>query len=363
MGKKTKVLLVAVVCFVVILGISIALLVKYANRIIASELEKRIGKSFSVERIDLKWGSVEVVGVALKNREGKEVVKVGDLSVKADFMGLLRKQYVISSVTVKDPYLFVEIDRKGNIVNPVLPSELGPGQPAAKKAPAQAMPPITIKKIEVVNGSVDYLDEKTPVRPVLVKIRDIGLVVHDVSTPFADAFSPFTLNAAIPGKLGAGTLKSNGKIKIKTKDMDLKATVRNLDVTPLKPYFEKESPVDITRGFLDLDLNVKVASGELHAPGTAVLKQLEFLSGPGMRGRFMGAPLSLVTAFLKNSNNEIRCILSSKATSTILSSISRRTRCTGSRSPWRRSSAFPSKVYPKLRRASGQRLPRGSNRA
>lgn len=123
MGKKTKVLLVAVVCFVVILGISIALLVKYANRIIASELEKRIGKSFSVERIDLKWGSVEVVGVALKNREGKEVVKVGDLSVKADFMGLLRKQYVISSVTVKDPYLFVEIDRKGNIVNPVLPSE------------------------------------------------------------------------------------------------------------------------------------------------------------------------------------------------------------------------------------------------
>jgi hypothetical protein len=314
MGKKTKVFLIAVVCFVAILGVSIALLVKYANRIIESELEKRLGKNFSIERIDLRWGSVEAVGVALKNRQGKEVVKVGNLLVKADFMGLLRKQYIISSVTVKDPYLFVEIDKKGNIVNPALPPELSPEQAAAKKAqekaaakkpPEQAMPPITIKKIEVVNGSVDYLDEKTPVRPVLLKVRDIGLVVHDVSVPFADRFSRFTMSAAIPGKLSTGTLKSDGRIKIKTKDMDLKATLRNLDVTPLKPYFEKESPVDVTKGFLDLDLTVKVASEKLHAPGTAVLKQLEFRSGPGMSAKFMGAPLSLVAAFLKNSNNEI----------------------------------------------------------
>jgi hypothetical protein len=305
MGKKTKVFLIAAVAFVVILGLSVALLVKYANRIVKGELERRLGKSFSIERIDLKWGSVEVVGVALKNRQGKEAIKVGDLSVKADFMGLLRKQYIISSVTVRDPYLFVEIDRKGDIVNPVLPPELNPEQSAAKKAPEQAAPPVTIKKIEVVNGSVDYLDAKTPVKPVLLKLRNIGLVVHDVSVPFADTFSRFALSAAIPGNLSTGTIKSNGKIKIKTKDMDLKVSLRNLDVTALKPYFEKESPVDITKGFLDLNLTVKVASRRLYAPGTAVMKQLEFQSGPGMRGKFMGAPLSLVTVFLKNSNNEI----------------------------------------------------------
>jgi hypothetical protein len=305
MGKKTKVFLIAVVCFVAILGVSIALLVKYANRIIESELEKRLGKNFSIERIDLKWGSVEAVGVALKNRQGREVVKVGNLSIRADFMGLLRKRYIISSVTVKDPYLFVEIDKKGNIVNPALPPELGPERPVAKKGQEKAMPPITIKKIEVVNGSVDYLDEKTPVTPVLLKVRDIGLVVYDVSVPFADRFSRFTMSAAIPGKLSTGTLKSDGRIIIKTKDMDLKATLRNLDVTPLKPYFEKESPVDVTKGFLDLDLTVKVASEKLRAPGTAVLKQLEFRSGKGMSGKFMGAPLSLVAGFLKNSNNEI----------------------------------------------------------
>ena len=305
MGKRLKVVLIVVVVFVIVLGASIAVLVRYANQIIKSELESRLGKSFSIEKIDLKWGHVEVLGVSLKNPAGKEVIKVGDLSVTADFMGLLRKQYAISDVTVKDPYLFVEIDSKGNIVNPVLPPELGSGQPAGKGTPAQPAPPVTIRKIEVINGSIDYLDRKTPIRPVLIKLRNMDLAVEDVAIPFTDTFSNYVLTASIPGNQGVGTIKSEGKIRIATKDMDLKATLRNLDITALKPYFQKESPVDITRGFLDLDLTVKVASEKVHAPGTAVLKGLEFQSGSGMGGTFMGVPLSLVVALLKNSNNAI----------------------------------------------------------
>jgi len=303
--KGWKVVLIVVVVFVAVLGASIEVLVRYANQIIKSELDSRLGKSFSIERIDLKWGHVEVLGVSLKNPAGKEVIKVGDLSVTADFMGLLRKQYVISNVTVKDLYLFVEIDNKGNIVNPVLPPELGSGQPAGNGTPAQPPPPVTIRKIEVINGSIDYLDRKTPIRPVLTKLRNMDLAVEDVAIPFTDTFSNYVLTASIPGNQGMGTIKSEGKIRIATKDMDLKATLRNLDITALKPYFQKESPVDITRGFLDLDLTVKVASEKVHAPGTAVLKGLEFQSGSGMGGTFMGVPLSLVVALLKNSNNAI----------------------------------------------------------
>jgi hypothetical protein len=63
--------------------------------------------------------------------------------------------------------------------------------------------------------------------------------------------------------------------------------------------------VNITKGFLDLDMNVKVVSQKIHAPGTAVLKDLEFASGSGIGSKFMGVPLSLVVASLKKSNNEI----------------------------------------------------------
>jgi len=81
--------------------------------------------------------------------------------------------------------------------------------------------------------------------------------------------------------------------------------VAGLDITAFKPYFQKESPADISRGFLDLDMDVKVASGRLNAPGTLKLKDLRFQSGQGATGRFMGVPLSLVVALLQKGNGEI----------------------------------------------------------
>jgi hypothetical protein len=303
--KGLKVLLIIAVVLVVVLGGSVAVLVKYANKIIKSEMESRLGKSFAIEKIDLKWGHVEAIGISLKNAEGKKVIRVGDLSVTADFMGLLQKKYMVSNVTIKDPYLFIEIDHKGNIVNPVLPLNPKPETSAEARKPEIPAPPITVKKIEVVNGSVDYLDRKTPVTPVLTKIRTMGFVVKDVSVPFTDTYSDYVLAATIPGNHSTATIKSNGIIKIKTKDMDLKATLHSLDITAFKPYFQKESPVDITRGLLDLTIEVKVVSEKLHAPGTAVLKDLQFQSGPGMGSKFMGVPLFLVVAVLKKSNNEI----------------------------------------------------------
>jgi len=305
-GKGLKVFLVVVVVLVVVLGGSIAVLVKYANKIIKSELESRLGKRFAIERIDLKWGHVEVVGVKLTNSAGKEVVRVGDLSVTADFMGLLRKEYIVSNITLKDAYLFVEIDNKGNLINPVLPPELTPTQQTKEYKPSEPAPPVSIKKIEVINASVDYLDRKTPATPVLTRMRKIDLVVNDVSLPFANAFSDYDLSASIPGNQGTGTLKSKGKVKIKTSDVDLKASLRGLDITAFKPYFQKQSPVDITRGQVDLDVDIKVVSQKLHAPGMVVLKDLQFQSGPGMGSKFMGLPLSLVVALLKKNNDEIQ---------------------------------------------------------
>jgi hypothetical protein len=304
-GKKLKVFLIVAAALMLVLGGTVAVLVKYANSMIKGQLESRLGKNFSLDSIDLTWGHVEVVGIKLRNGEGKEVIKVGDLSVSADFMGLLRKRYIISSVTIKDPYLFVEIDKRGRIVNPVLPPELLPGGPAGGKEAEQPAPPVFVKKIEVINGSVDYLDRKTPATPVLTEVRTIDFVMKDFSVPFADTFSDYVLSASILGNHGTGTVKSKGRIKIKTKETDLKVDVRKLDITAFKPYFQKESPVDITKGLLDLTMDVTVKSGRLHAPGTVVLSDLQFRSGPGMGGKFMGMPLSLVVALLKKSNNQI----------------------------------------------------------
>ena len=304
-NKKIRMFLIVALAIVVVLGIAVALLVKYANQIIKVELERRLGKAFSIERVDLAWGHVEAVGIKLKNTAGKEVVKVDSLSVSADFMGLLRKEYVVSSITLKNPYIFVEVDKKGDIINPVLPVEPKPKK--AKKQDEQEKPvtPVTAKKIEITGGAIDYLDRETPVTPVLTKIRNISLAAKDIRTPLANTFSPYVLSANIPGRMSTAIVKSNGKINLKSKDTDCKTQIRALDLTDLQPYFQKENPATIRKGFLDLDVDVRVASKKIHAPGNAVLKDLEFQSGRGAGNQFMGVPLFLVIEYLKTSKNEI----------------------------------------------------------
>jgi hypothetical protein len=303
-GKGRKFLIIVLV-IIIVLAVSVALLVKFANQIMKSELERRLGKAFSIERIDLAWGHVEAVGVKLKNTAGKEVIKVDSLYVSADFMGLLRKEYVTSSIVLKNPYIFVEVDKKGNIINPVLPVIPEPAKVKKQDRQDQPTAPVTMKKIEIKGGAIDYLDGKVPRTPVLTKIRNINLEVKDVHTPFTDTFSPYVLSANMLGHRSTAVVKSNGKMNLKTKDMGCKTQIRAMDLTDLQPYFQKNNTATIRKGFLDLDIDVRVVSKKIHAPGNAVLKDLEFQSGSGAGNYFMGIPLSLVIGFLKTSNNEI----------------------------------------------------------
>jgi uncharacterized protein involved in outer membrane biogenesis len=303
--KKLKIFLILVIILVAVLGISIALLGKYSNLIVKSELERRLGKNFSVERIDLSWGRVEAVGVSLKNTAGKEVVKIDSLVLKADFMGCLKKEYIVASMTLKAPYIFVEVDGKGNIVNPVLPGESNQTKPGKAAKPAQPSPPIVVKKIVITEGAIDYLDRKTPKTPVLTKLRSVNVVMKYFAVPFTDTFSDYVLSAGVLGNMSTGVIKSSGRINLMTRDMDSKGEIRKLDMTTLKPYFQKDNPINITKGFLDLDITTKVVSRKIHAPGNAVLKDLEFKSASGAGNQFMGVPLALVVGALKTNNNEI----------------------------------------------------------
>lgn len=299
MKKGLKIGLISIGAIVIILGIIIALLIQNANKIIKRELESALGKGFSVRTVDLRWGRVDAFDISFKNPAGKEVFKTDRLRLEADFMGLLKKHYVISNLSLRNPYIFLETDRDGKLINPFVRKE------PPKEKVEKPLPPVLIKKIVITGGALDYLDRKVSGTPVLTKVRDMELGLKEIAFPFGDNFSTYTLSANIPGNQSTGSLKSHGEIKPKTKDMDCKVEVRKLDVTSFKPYYQKKGDVNVTKGTLDLDMDAKVSSKKLNAPGTAVLKDLEFERRTGLGGTFLSVPLSGVVTLLKNNNNEI----------------------------------------------------------
>ena len=307
-GKKVrKVVVTAGAVFVILVALSTLLTLKYANRVLKMELERRLGRAFSIEKIKLNWDNVEVKGITLRNVEGKVVASVDTLSARADFMKLFRKEYIISNVTLKKPYMFVEVGREGAILNPVLPVESDSAGQAREEGTSGGKEtlaaPIVIKKLEISGGSIDYLDGKSPHAPVLTKLNNIDLIVEDLALPFADTFSPYLLSARCPGNGSTGIIKSSGKVKPGTMDMDAGGEVIGLDITGFKPYFQKQGDVDIVKGIVDIDVTMKVTSGKIRAPGRTVLRDLEFRSRHG--NQFMGVPLTMVAAFLKQNGGRI----------------------------------------------------------
>jgi hypothetical protein len=296
--KGLKITLISIIALVLILSISIALLVKNANKILKYELESLLGKDFSVRKIDLHWGRVEAFDISLKNPVGKEVLKTESLVLEADFKGILRKKYIISNLSFKKPYILLEKDLKGKLINP-LPQKRTKGE--VKKKPST---PIIIKRINVTKGSLDYLDRKVS-PPVLTKLTNIELELKDVTFPLEDNFSNYILSANIPGRDSTGILNSKGKIKFKTKDADCEVEIRRLDITGFKPYFQKKSDVNVKKGNFDMDMDVKIRSRKINAPGKAVLRDLDFEKGSGIGNTFLNIPRSAIINFLKNNNNEI----------------------------------------------------------
>jgi len=298
MKKNLKITLISIIALVLILSISIALLIRYANKIIKYELESLLGKGFSVRKIELHWGRVEAFDISFRNPAGKEVLKTDSLILEADFMGLLKKEYIISNLSLENPYLFLEKDMRGNLIYPM------PKKRTMKEETKKPGTPVNIKKINLTNGSLDYLDRK--VSPyVLTRLRDIDLELKDIAFPLEDNFSTYILSASIPGNQSTGMLKSKGKIKFNTKDTDCKVDLRRLDITGFKPYFQKKSDVNVKKGNFDLDMDVKIKSRKINAPGRAVLRDLVFESGSGIGNTFLSIPRSAVINFLKNNNNEI----------------------------------------------------------
>ena len=255
-NKGKKIFFISSATFLCLFLLTVVVLVKYANVIARGGIEKALGEDFSVDAIELRWGSVEVVGITMKDRAGKEVIKIGELVVKANFMSFLRKQYIISSITVKDPYIYVETGRSGNIVSPVLPWR---GTTTKKKEDDRSEKagggnPVAFKKVAVVNGAVDYYDRKSPKTPVLTKFREINLEMHDLTVPFTEDLTRYAVTAVIEGPRGHATLKNQGNIRFANRDMDFTGSLRNLDITHFKPYYQQAGNANIERGILDVDL-------------------------------------------------------------------------------------------------------------
>ncbi len=295
-GMKRKKIITYIVLPLGIGALIVSVLLYNAGKILKHELETFLGKGFAVETIELGWGSVHAKKVGLARPDGKQALSVDDLLFKADFIGLLKKENIISGLELHSPYLLLETDKRGEIVFPLPPGK------SKKEKTGPSGKGFFIRKVEIRDGSFDYVDRKVEGPPAFIRLRDIMLDMRNIALPAEDTASVYELSASLPGKTGNGFLQSNGSINLHTRDTKARLHIKDLDITVLKPYYQKKSDVDVTKGLLGVDADITIVNARMHATGKMIIKDLGFESG---KGTFLGLPLIAVTKLMKDSNNEI----------------------------------------------------------
>jgi len=229
------------------------------------------------------------------------VSRVQGMSFTAASEGVAAKGLLLSDLVLIKPYLRLESDRKGKVSSP-LP---GAALKAQVEKKAGAAVPVEVKNLKIEGGELLYLDGKIARRPYPVRITDIDLTADQLSFPAGNQNTAYRLSARLPGNYSTGVLTSSGNTVLKTLDTNAKVSLRNLDLTGFKPYVLKEGDVDISRGFLDLDVDLGIRKRMLYAPAHSVLRDIQFVGGKGLADQFLGVPRDLVVNALKTNDNRI----------------------------------------------------------
>jgi hypothetical protein len=230
------------------------------------------------------------------------VSRVQSISFTATSEGIPAKPLLFSDLLLTKPYIRLESDQNGNITSP-LPG-VTPKQTGAEKQRGPTVQ-VEVENLKIAGGELLYLDGKIAKRPYPVRITDIALNADTLSLPPEDRYTTYQLSAHMPGNQSTGALTSSGKTDLKTLDTNSQFSLRDLDLTSLKPYIVKQGDADVSRGSLDLSMDLNIKKKIIEAPAHAVIKNLTFVTARGLKDEFLGIPRSLVVKALETNNHQI----------------------------------------------------------
>ena len=235
--------------------------------------------------------------------------RIEKMSLHASSQGMGTKLIEVSDVILQKPFVRIQIDKQGKLVNPLLTvlqaetgtTKTGPAEEKKTESPTQ----VNVRGLKISQGEVLVLDGKVSTPPHPMRFTDVSLSVDQAAIPPQDTWTAYECSLNIPGKENTGILRKSGKTKLKSLDTVSKVSLQGLDITTVKPYILKAGDVDVTRGTVSLDVDLHIDKRNLNSPAKAVLRNLQFAPSKGAGEKFMAIPRSAVISFLQANNNEI----------------------------------------------------------
>lgn len=263
-----------------------------------------LGPESEVGEIVVGWSSVEVRDLRIKAPAGKgawpapEQLRAARVVVVPSVRDLLSARIRVQRVRIEGAYLSVLRTREGRLR--LLPTLL-----ERKSAGDGAAPEVTIDRIELEQGAVEFFDASVRQPAHRIRLEGLDVELQDLHLPRLESRMALDASGTVKGVRQDGRLKLKGWLEIAGKNSELKTTLSGVDLIAFQPYLIKASETGVRRGTLDLDLQSSVRANRLHAPGTVTLSHLELAPASGAFATFMGMPRQAVVNSMKDNRDRI----------------------------------------------------------
>lgn len=292
---------------IVVLALAVVIGFHFATKALKTKVEEALGPHGEIGEIRVSLKAIEVIDLRIKGADGwpaAEELSAKRVVIKPDLAALLDKNIRISSIRIEDAYVSMLRRKDGRML--ILPSLLGaamasPGKNEPAKGSTAEIPKIQVGGVILSNASVDFFDASVRQPPVKLRMEQANAIIGKLLLPDLTGRTAIELDAVVKGVRRDGKLELSGGMEIASKDSDLNAHLRDVDLVAFQPYLIKAAETGVKKGTMNLDLKSTVKANRLHAPGKLTLADLEISSGK----TFMGMPRDAVVSMMKDKSGRI----------------------------------------------------------
>ena len=299
----------------VILGVGAFISYKYALTALKDQIHAALGPNSEVKSLEVSFGGIEITGIRIRATKGKsplnwlteDELRAERILIKPSLIDLLSGKINLTSIEIDGAYLSVLRTRNGKLS--IVPSLLD--KPVRKTASVtdkadktdKTTPAITIGKLVLKNAAVEFFD--TSVRPrVKLNLEKIDVELGTILWPSLQGQTRVTIKGIVKGKKQNGTLDISGEVELASYELGLVSQLRAVELALFQPYLLKAGDMRIKNGLVDFELNSAVKKGQLRAPGSITLSQLE-LAAKSPSAKFAGIPQNVALELLKGRTGNI----------------------------------------------------------
>jgi hypothetical protein len=279
------------------------------RRAVTTWIESAIGPHGSFREFRIGFTGIEILGLKI-DAPPENSPRVWPNSPAFQAERILIEPSIVDSIAsgarlrnlrIERPSITALRNTEGRIV--ILPGILGKTQ--ANEGLASGKPDDTstlkIDKLEIVEGTVDFIDASIQTRAHHVRIEKINASFGKIRIPDRSGMTLVDLSGIVKGARNDGKLTLSGSIELSTLESGITARLRGIDLTLLQPYFLKKGL--IKKGKFDFDVKSAILRGKLNAPGKLTITGLE-LSNPAS-SPFIGMPPGVAVTRFKDRLGKI----------------------------------------------------------